>query len=274
MTDGKEKSCYRFGVFELDLDAGELRRKGRHVRLTSQPFELLWILVEQPGKLITRDEIAKRLWQAETFVDFEHGVNAAVNRIREALGDTAKNPRFVETVPRQGYRFIAPVEVVGEAEAGGASDEAVVEEPRPLTLLATEYDLPRNHHETAQRLFLLLQLMYLGFYVGALSNLAEIGELIAPVPAEWRLGVVIPATAALLIPLRAFLFSAVLFRAPRFKQRFLRLWPLVLVVDVLWSLSPFLLLHHINWGLAAACAALLVYSPFAQRSLVLMGAGK
>lgn len=260
---------YRFGVFEVDLEAGELRRRGTRVRMTSQPFQLLCLLVERRGALVTREEIARRLWPAETFVDFEHGVNAAVNRIRETLGDTAKNPRFVETVPRQGYRFIAPVEAVGAAGEDGSA--AATE--RPLTLLATEHDLPKNHHVTAHRLFLLLQLMYLGFYVGALGNLPEIFELIRPVPAEWRLGAVIPVSAALLIPLRAFLFTAVAFRAPRFKERFLRLWPLVLVVDLLWSLSPFLLLHHINWGLAAACTALLVYSPFAQRSLVLMGAG-
>ncbi len=115
--------------------------------------------------------------------------------------------------------------------------------------------------------------MYLGFYVGALANLAEIDDLLSPLPkSAWIFNILI-VTAAMLIPVRAFLLSAVIFHAPRIRLKFLKLWPFLLVPDVLWSLSPFLLLHHINVGMALACATLLVYSPFAQRSLVLMGAG-
>jgi hypothetical protein len=115
--------------------------------------------------------------------------------------------------------------------------------------------------------------MYLAFYVGALANLSEIRELLAPL--NWADGamVVLVVTAAILIPVRAFVLCAALFRAPGLRGKFLRLWPFLLVLDVLWSLSPFLLLHHISFGLALACVTLLVYSPFAQRSLVLMGAG-
>lgn len=271
MRDAGNNPRYRFGLFELDPSAQELRRRGTRIKLTSQPLQLLTLLVEQPGVTLTRDEIERRLWPADTFVDFDHGVNAAVNRIREALGDTAKNPRFVETIARQGYRFIAPVEVIAPLEAATTQSEAGA--VLPVTLLATENDLPKGQHVTAHRLFLLMQLMYLGFYIGALANLAEINELIEPVPAAWHLGAVILLSAAVLIPVRAFLITATLFRAPRFKERFLRLWPFLLLVDLLWALAPFLLLHHINYGLAAACTALLVYSPFAERSLVLMGAG-
>jgi hypothetical protein len=124
-----------------------------------------------------------------------------------------------------------------------------------------------------QTLFVLLQLMYVGFYVGALANLAEIEDLLSPLPRATQAFIVLIVTAAILIPVRAFVLSAVLFHAPRLREKFLRIWPFLLILDELWSLAPFLLLHHINFGLALACTTLLVYSPFAQRSLVLMGAG-
>jgi hypothetical protein len=121
-------------------------------------------------------------------------------------------------------------------------------------------------------LFLLLQLMYVGFYVGALANLAEIEDLLSVLPRAMEIYMGMIVTAGVLIPVRAFVVSMVIFHAPRARAKFLQLWPLLLVLDVVWSLAPFLLLHHINFGLALACTALLVYSPFAQRSLVLMGA--
>ncbi len=100
----------QFGVFEVDLRAGKLRKHGLKVRIQDQPFQVLAMLLEHPGEVITREELRKRLWSDHTFVDFDHGVNTAINKIREALGDSAENPRFVETLPRRGYRFIAPVE--------------------------------------------------------------------------------------------------------------------------------------------------------------------
>jgi len=99
----------QFGVFEADLRAGELRRNGAKVRLQEQPFQILVMLVERPGEIVTREELRTHLWPADTFVDFDHSLNAAVRRLRDALGDTAENPRFVETVARRGYRFLAPV---------------------------------------------------------------------------------------------------------------------------------------------------------------------
>lgn len=106
----------RFGVFEVDLRAGELRKHGVRVRVQEQPFQVLAMLLERPGQTVTREELRNRLWTAETFVDFDHGVNKAVNRIRDLLGDSATSPRFVETVPRRGYRFIAEVAVVEGAQ--------------------------------------------------------------------------------------------------------------------------------------------------------------
>lgn len=100
----------RFGAFEADLGTGELRRGGSRVKLQEQPFQVLRALLEQPGELVTRRELRARIWPAAVFVDFEVGLNRAVNRLRRALSDAAERPRFVETLPGRGYRFIAPVE--------------------------------------------------------------------------------------------------------------------------------------------------------------------
>jgi DNA-binding winged helix-turn-helix (wHTH) protein len=100
----------RFGVFELDYEAGQLTKEGRVVRLQPKPFKLLCLLVENAGKLVTREEIQQTLWSTETFVDFEQGVNFAMKQVRQALGDEADRPLYVQTVPRRGYRFLAPVD--------------------------------------------------------------------------------------------------------------------------------------------------------------------
>jgi Tol biopolymer transport system component/DNA-binding winged helix-turn-helix (wHTH) protein len=99
----------RFGKFEVDVRAGELRRGGLKLKLGGQPFDVLIALLEKPGQVITREELHDKLWLQDTFVDFEHGLNKAINKLREALGDDADNPRFIETLPRRGYRFVAPV---------------------------------------------------------------------------------------------------------------------------------------------------------------------
>lgn len=99
----------RFGPFELDLDAGEVRQNGSRVRLQPQPFKLLVLLTSRPGSLIKREEIRNELWPEGTFVDFDQSVNFAVKQIRDAFGDSASHPIYLETVPRQGYRFVAPV---------------------------------------------------------------------------------------------------------------------------------------------------------------------
>jgi DNA-binding winged helix-turn-helix (wHTH) protein len=276
---------YRFGTFEADAETGELRRQGVRVKLNSQPFQMLLLLLERPGQLVTRKEIARRIWPEGTFVDYEHGVNSAVNRIREALGDTAANPRFVETLARRGYRFVAPVEALrqetsvempGEQQQFpmGETTAAVGTHAAPVQgFLASAEELPKVSHTVATVLFVLLQAMYLAFYAGALMNLNEIEELLSALPRAGEIYMTLLVTAAVLIPVRAFTLCAALFRAPGVTAKLLRLWPLLLVMDELWALAPFLLLHHINFGLALACTALLVYSPFAQRALALMGAG-
>lgn len=258
------------------------------------------MLLESPGELLTREEISRELWEDGTFVDYEHGVNSAVNRIREALGDSASNPRFIETLARRGYRFVAPVERIAlEGEpvlaASPVSNDPPTEAeratmPDPLSspeialrstpgvalpdhILSTPQELPKAPHSLVQTLFVLLQMMYLAFYIGALANLAEIEDLFAALPRPMLALIVLIVTGVILIPIRAFVLSAAIFRAPHARSKILKLWPFVLPLDLLWALSPFLLLHHMNFGLALGCTALLVYSPFAQRSLVLMGAG-
>jgi DNA-binding winged helix-turn-helix (wHTH) protein len=113
----------RFGGFELDLHAGELRKAGVRLSLPAQSFHVLALLLERPGDLVTREELRQRLWPTGTFVDFEHGLNAVVNRLRDTLGDSADRPRFIETVPRRGYRFIALVD--------NGPNEGSAAQPRP-----------------------------------------------------------------------------------------------------------------------------------------------
>src|SRR5262250_54919 len=108
-AEAQEVRTRRFSVFELDLRAGELRRNGLKVKLQEQPFQVLALLLEKPGEVVTRDDLRQRLWPGDTFVDFDHSLNAAIRRLRDALGDSAENPTFVETVARRGYRFLAPV---------------------------------------------------------------------------------------------------------------------------------------------------------------------
>src|SRR5258708_15955282 len=106
----------RFGIYEVDLRTSELRKQGRKIRLQEQPCRILAILLEQRGEVVTREEIRKGLWSDDTFVDFDHSLNTAIMRLREALSDSSDNPRFIETLPRHGYRFIAPVEEVAAPE--------------------------------------------------------------------------------------------------------------------------------------------------------------
>jgi DNA-binding winged helix-turn-helix (wHTH) protein len=272
MADTATNARYRFGIFEVDPATGELRRNGARVKLHTQPFQVLLMLLERPGEMLTREEICRELWPNDTFVDYEHGVNSAVNRLRDALGDKASQPRFIETLARRGYRFLAPVERIaanGETQATAAETETGFFD----RILAAPEDLPKSSHSVVQTLFVLLQVMYVGFYVGALANLPEINELFSALPYATQTFALLIVTAALLIPVRIFLICAVMFHAPRFRERYLKLWWWLLPLDLLWSLAPFLLLHHINYGLALACMTPLVYSPFAQRSLILMGAG-
>ena len=108
--DTQRNGLRRFGVFEADLQAGELRKSGRKIRLQDQPFRVLAYLLQPPGQVASREDLRQHLWGDEVIADFDHSLNMAVKKIREVLGDSAETPRFVETLPKRGYRFIAAVE--------------------------------------------------------------------------------------------------------------------------------------------------------------------
>src|SRR5437879_12151784 len=141
----------RFGVFELDSQAGELRKHGLKIKLQDQPFQILVMLLEQPGQVVTREQLHKKLWSDGTFVDFEHGLNAAIQRLRQALGDSAENSCFVETLARRGYRFVAPVDGVlrgATATAHHSLQETseVVRSIKPATLSPEQPPPQRPQH--------------------------------------------------------------------------------------------------------------------------------
>src|SRR5436853_3853384 len=162
------RGVIRFGVFEVDLPAGRIRRNGLRVHLQAQPFRVLAMLLERPGEVVTREDLRARLWPSDTFVDFDHGLNAAVKRLRDALGDKASNPRFVETLARRGYRFLAPVERIAldEEASTPALVAQILDEPPAVPaettagfldrVLAAPEDLPKSSHSVVQTLFVLL----------------------------------------------------------------------------------------------------------------------
>ena len=151
----------RFGVFEADLAAGELRKNGRRVRLQEQPFQMLALLLERPGDVVAREELRQKLWPADTFVDFDHSLNTAVKKVREALGDSATSPRYVETIARRGYSFLATVDRVispTQPDSPGTSEASI----------HPELEVPIPRRGVTRGLFGLIQVMYLAFYLAAL----------------------------------------------------------------------------------------------------------
>src|SRR6266478_2691020 len=139
MTPAKNSPpLVRFGVFTANLQSGELWKEGTRIRLQIQPFQILSILLERPNELITREELQRKLWPSDTFVDFDHGLNKAINKLREALSDSADSPRFVETVARRGYRFLAEVKV---ADSAPVRSQDLATEPHPVAEARDRLDL-------------------------------------------------------------------------------------------------------------------------------------
>lgn len=139
--NGQTAEVFRFGIFEADIRSGELFKSGRKISLQEQPFEVLVMLLNRPAAVLTHEELRETLWAGHTFVDFDHGIRTAINKIRNALGDSAENPRFIETLPRRGYRFIAPVlSLNGNDSCGGvARTAALTRSPSPTN--AESYEL-------------------------------------------------------------------------------------------------------------------------------------
>ena len=278
----REARLLRFGVFEVDLAAGELRKNGARIRLQEQPFQVLAALLQNAGQVVTREDLRERIWPADTFVDFDHSLNTAVNKIREALGDSASSPRFVENLARRGYRFIAPVDGVAAAATVSApahAQESDRHEDDPATSPAAEIALhPALHVPVPRRglvraLFALIQVMYLIFYVSGLAHLRAAERVANNFVPGWRALFIVGAvlvTGAVGIPLRFYLLSAVAFDFRKLGGTFGRLFPFVLALDQLWAIAPFLLLPQIGVGLAFAATAALLYVPFSERTLVRM----
>ncbi len=272
-----ETKLIRFSVFEVDLAAGELRKNGRRIRLQEQPFQVLVALLENAGQVVTREDLRQKIWPADTFVDFDHSLNTAVNKVREALGDSASSPRFVETLARRGYRFIAPLDDqcyedrrFKDARSGASATERASVVTIPLH---PDLHVPIPHRGLVRALFALIQIMYLCFYLTALGHLHGVeraaNTFLGGRKALFLVGVVL-VTAAVGIPLRFYLLSSVAFDFRRLGVTFWRLFPFLLVFDQLWAIAPFLIASRIGVGLAFAATAALLYVPFSERSLVRM----
>jgi DNA-binding winged helix-turn-helix (wHTH) protein len=288
MENDSKQRLFRFGAFEVDRQTSELRKQGRRLPLQGQPFEILLMLLERRGELVPRAEIQQKLWPEGTFVDFDHSLNTAVNKIRDVLGDSAVSPRFIETLARRGYRFVAPVEEkfpVPGSQFSFKNFRSPEEQEFPPSaknaegwgtqvLLGTVAELPETPHRVVRVLFFLLQVMYFFYYVVALARLHVIEELMASAISRplWVFSALI-VTAVVGIPIRVYLMTALAFNAPGLREKFLRLFAVIFPLDELWALAPFLLVPWIGWGLALASTAILLYVPFAERSLILMGAG-
>jgi cholera toxin transcriptional activator len=278
----------RFGVFELDLAAGELRKNAAKLRLQEQPFQVLALLLEHAGDVVTREELRLKLWPADTFVDFDHSLNTAVNKLRETLGDSASSPRYIETLARRGYRFIAPVQNNAEtgrvgtgafaslprAESRGPAERS--EAPAPQSspeILHPDLEVPIPRRGLTRGLFALAQLMYLIFYVVALFRIHAVFAVADSFLPGWGAAVLTAAvmvTAGVGIPLRCYLLSAVGFDYQRLGEKFQQMFPYILALDQLWAVAPFLLMQKIGLGAAFAACAALLYVPFSERTLIRM----
>jgi cholera toxin transcriptional activator len=271
-----QDKMFRFGVFEVDLAAGEVRKSGTKIRLQEQPFQVLVTLLENAGRVVTRDDLRQKIWPADTFVDFDHSLNTAVNKIRESLGDSATSPRFVETLARRGYRFIAPVD--GATTAMAAATESLPSafaspSPSAQEILHPDLHVPVPRRGLVRGLFILIQVMFLVFYLSALSHLHDVDRVAGSFLTGWKPMLLVGAvliTGTVGIPLRFYLISAVAFDFRKLGEKFRSLFPFVLALDQLWAVAPFLLLPQIGIGLAFAATAALLYVPFSERTLIRM----
>jgi DNA-binding winged helix-turn-helix (wHTH) protein len=263
----------RFGVFELDVIAGELRKNGIRVRLQEQPLQILTVLLGRPGEVATREDLRQKLWPGDTFVDFDHSLNTAVNKIREALGDSASKPQFIETVARRGYRFIGTIDSDLPAQSLAAQPLPAQPMPQTPSKFHPELNIPLPHRAIPRGLFGLIQVMYLVFYLVALFHWrgadGAINLLLTGHAADTAL-ITILISSAVGIVFRCYFISAISFDYQHLRKNFAHLFLAVLVLDELWALAPFLAAGKIGFGPAFAATAALLYVPFAERTLLRM----
>jgi cholera toxin transcriptional activator len=279
---------YKFGQYEADVNAAELRHNGTRLKLQMQPFQVLVALLERPKEVVTREELRSRLWPEDTFVDFDHGLNTAMAKLRDVLGDSAARPRYIETIAKRGYRFLAEVEAPETAlsspgaptatPAGSAISVAVNTSMAPAntdyagTPAATEAELPRARRGTSRLLFVLVQVMYLIFYLSALFDWQQ---LLRASFVLWPGGgrsvfTVYLVTSLVGVVVRLYLITATAFDYHLLADKYRVLFPWVFLLDMIWAAAPLLLADRMGWGLALGATAALVYLPFAQRVLVKM----
>jgi cholera toxin transcriptional activator len=267
-----DRKILRFGVFEVDSATGVLRKNGTRIRLQEQPFQILVYFLDRAGEVVTREELRQKLWPADTFVDFDHSLNTAVNKLREALGDSASSPRYVETLARRGYRFLAPVQPTeAKLQAHDSPLMAAGVIASPVASFHRDLEVPLPPRSLTRSLFGLVQFMYLIFYVSALFRLGAIDRITATFLPGWESRVIFVAvlvTAGVGIPLRCYLISAVAFDHQGLGEKFRRMFPAILALDQLWAVAPFLLAEGIGFGAAFAATAALLYVPFSERTLV------
>lgn len=287
----------QFEGFEIDLRTRELRQQSKLIKLQDLPVRLLILLATRAGELVTREEIERELWGEDHFVDFDHGINTAMRKVREALGESPEAPRFIETLPRKGYRFLAEVRRGGAAtpssipvgslpeQSGSTPGPAPVapgnEQLAPPTLPPLEgsaakvrtvdaeenFTLPTG---PSRQLFLLTQAGYLVIYCATLFKLEPAGQMLArffPIAPDASLPVLI-ALALCGIAVRLFLFTSVGLRHPSAGIKYRKLFPMALLLDIVWAAAPLLLVEKIGVGLAMAGMAGLAYLPFSQRILM------
>ena len=274
---------YKFEEFEADLRAAELRKNGNRLKLQMQPFQVLVALLERPKEVVTRDELRQRLWPQDTFVDFDHGLNTAMVKLRDVLGDSASKPKFIETIAKRGYRFLGTAEVISDQPTPRERQESAQPEISAATIgnpnlqpasLPSETDsaLPRASRNTARLLFTLTQIMYLVFYLSALFSWENTYK--ACFNTWGRAGatafVVYLATSMVGIAVRLYLISATAMDYHLLGSKYRVLTPALFVLDMIWALSPLLIADRIGLGFALGACAALVYMPFAQRTLIRM----
>ena len=278
---------YKFDEFEADVRAAELHKNGTRLRLQMQPFQILLALLERPREVVTREELRERLWPGDTFVDFDHGLNTAVAKLRDALGDSASKPKYIETVAKRGYRFLGDaLELSGKPDVAvpvaiaepqaiftGVEPNTVPSAPpeqRSVRPLAAESELPRADRRTVKILFILSQIMYLSFYFSALFDWEQLykSSFTAWHGAGYAAFVAYLVTALAGVAVRLYLVTATAFDYHLLESKYRLIFPALFMLDMWWALSPLLIADRIGLGLALGATAALIYMPFAQRVLV------
>jgi cholera toxin transcriptional activator len=280
---------YKFDQFEADLRAAELRRNGTRLKLQLQPFQVLVALLERPKEVVSRDELRQRLWPQDTFVDFDHGLNTAMVKLRDVLGDSASSPKYIETIAKRGYRFLATPEAVLEqpptviAAHPAIEPQAPPQEAPSSVQAATagmpagaeasrESALPRASRGTARLLFILTQIMYLIFYLSALfswENTYRAAHLAWSSAGNTAFAIYM-STALVGLAVRLYLISATAMDYHLLGEKFRILTPALFLLDMIWALAPLLIQDRIGFGFALGACAALIYMPFAQRTLMKM----